>query len=94
MNQYEMIVLIVATVIIGRIVMARLGGGNRESRRDEKRAALAATLQPQLPDTVSAAEAERMKGEIKRLNERLAVLERIATDPAKRLADEIDSLKP
>jgi hypothetical protein len=34
-----------------------------------------------------------MKSEIKRLNDRLAVLERIATDPAKRLADEIDNLK-
>jgi hypothetical protein len=91
MNQYEMIVLIVATVIIGRIVMARMGGGNRLSRREEKRAALAAMLQPQ--GAVSAEEAERMKSEIKRLNDRLAVLERIATDPAKRLADEIDNLK-
>jgi hypothetical protein len=93
MNQYEMIVLIVATVIIGRIIMARMSGGPRLSRREEKRAALAAMLQPPAFDAVSAEEAERMKGEIKRLNERLAVLERIATDPAKRLSDEIDSLK-
>jgi hypothetical protein len=94
MNQYEMIVLIVATVILGRIIMARMGGGTRLSRREEKRAALAAMLQPQVSGGASAEEAERMKSEIKRLNDRLAVLERIATDPAKRLADEIDSLKP
>jgi uncharacterized membrane protein len=93
MNQYEMIVLIVATVILGRIIMARMGGGTRLSRREEKRAALEAMLQPQGRGGVSAEEAERMQNEIKRLNERLAVLERIATDPAKRLADEIDSLK-
>lgn len=93
MNQHEMIVLIVAIVIIGRVVMARMGGGTRLSRREEKRAALVAMLQPQAPGTVSAEEAERMQKEIKRLNDRLAVLERIATDPARRLADEIDSLK-
>jgi flagellar motility protein MotE (MotC chaperone) len=93
MNQYEMIVLIVLIVIVGRVIMTRLGGGNTLSRREQKRAALAQMLQPQLPDGVSAEEADRMKNEIKRLNERLAVLERIATDPAKRLADEIDSLK-
>lgn len=32
-------------------------------------------------------------GKIDRLQERLAVLERIATDPAKRTADEIDALR-
>jgi hypothetical protein len=34
-----------------------------------------------------------MKNEIRRLSDRLVVLERIATDPAKRLSDEIESLK-
>ena len=38
------------------------------------------------------AEALRLRGEVTRLNERLAVLERIATDPAKRLSSEIDAL--
>jgi hypothetical protein len=94
MNQFEMIVMIVLIVTIGRVLSNRFGGGAaRLSRRDEKRAALAAMLQPKLPDGVSAEEADRMKNEIKRLNERLAVLERIAVDPAKRLSDEIDRLK-
>jgi hypothetical protein len=35
----------------------------------------------------------RLEAEVTRLNERIAVLERLATDPSKRLADEIDSLK-
>lgn len=34
-----------------------------------------------------------LKGQIGRLEERLAVLERIATDPAERTAREIDSLR-
>jgi hypothetical protein len=91
MNPAEMIVLIVLIVTVGRILSNRYGGG--VSRRDAKRAALAQMLQPHLPDGVSAEEADRMKNEIRRLNERLAVLERIATDPAKRLSDEIESLK-
>jgi flagellar motility protein MotE (MotC chaperone) len=92
MNQYEMIVLIVLIVIIGRVLSNRFGG-SQLSRRDQRRVELAKALQPQLPDSVSAEEADRMKSEIKRLNERLAVLERIAVDPAKRLSDEIDRLK-
>ena len=40
----------------------------------------------------SNAEAERLRHEVTRLNERIAVLERLATDPAKRLSAEIDAL--
>jgi hypothetical protein len=38
-------------------------------------------------------ENERQAGQITRLEERLAVLERIATDPAERTAREIDALR-
>lgn len=38
-------------------------------------------------------ESRRLQAEVARLNERIAVLERLATDPSKRLADEIESLK-
>jgi cell division protein FtsB len=37
-------------------------------------------------------ENERLKSTVGRLEERLKVLERIATDPARQLADEIDKL--
>ena len=37
-------------------------------------------------------EAVRLRGEVTRLNERIQVLERLATDPAKRLSDQIDAL--
>jgi|JI8StandDraft_2_1071088.scaffolds.fasta_scaffold09049_6 hypothetical protein len=39
------------------------------------------------------AENQRLQSEVARLNERIHVLERLATDPAKRLSDEIESLK-
>ncbi|MGL4314492.1 MAG: hypothetical protein ACRCSO_10940 [Sphingomonas sp.] len=40
-----------------------------------------------------ATENERLTGQISRLEERLRVLERIATDPAERTAREIDALR-
>lgn len=38
-------------------------------------------------------ENERLNGQVSRLEERIAVLERIATDPAERTAREIDGLR-
>lgn len=40
-----------------------------------------------------SSENERLMGQISRLEERIAVLERIATDPAERTAREIDALR-
>lgn len=40
-----------------------------------------------------ATENDRLTGQISRLEERIAVLERIATDPAERTAREIDALR-
>ncbi len=86
---FEMLVIMVLIVMVGRFLTSRYDRGRGLSRRDARRVA------PDEPaeGAVSAAEAERMRGEITRLHERLAVLERIATDPAKRLSDEIDDLK-
>ena len=38
-------------------------------------------------------ENERLRGQVSRLEERIAVMERIATDPAERVAREIDRLR-
>jgi hypothetical protein len=46
-----------------------------------------------LPPTAETGDARRLQSEVARLNERIQVLERLATDPAKRLSDEIESLK-
>lgn len=45
------------------------------------------------PPVADTAETRRLQSEVSRLNERIQVLERLATDPAKRLSDEIESLK-
>lgn len=87
MNPFEMVVLIILIVTIGRVVSARMG-----IRTDRgKTRALARGEAPE--DSVAVAEAARLRNEVTRLNERIQVLERLATDPAKRLSDEIDSLK-
>ncbi len=80
-----MVVAIVLIVTIGRVLRARYGEQPRLRRRD--RYALSQN------DGASQAEAERLRGEVTRLNERIQVLERLATDPGKRLSDEIDALK-
>lgn len=82
MNPFEMVVLIVLIVTVGRVLSGRFSA--REQRR------LARNGQPQVADN---GENQRLQAEVARLNERIRVLERLATDPAKRLADEIESLK-
>ena len=84
MNPFEMLVLIVLIMTVGIVALVRSGGGKTPSKRQQ----LAS-----VDDSKSVAEAARLRGEVNRLNERIQVLERLATDPAKRLSDEIDSLK-
>ncbi len=87
MNPFEMVVLIVLVVTIGRVASARYGvnAWGKRSRRD--RDFIAAPH-----DVVSLEDGARMKSEIDRLNQRIQVLERLATDPSKRLSDQIDAL--
>lgn len=82
MNPFEMVVLIVAIVTIGKVISGRMG------TRDQRRA-LKLGQQP-MP---GSGENLRLQSEVARLNDRIRVLERLATDPAKRLSDEIESLK-
>jgi cation transport ATPase len=84
MNPFEMVVMIVLIVTIGRVLSGRMG--NRDNRKLEKLRQLAGTGEDN-------AENQRLQAEVARLNDRIRVLERLATDPAKRLADEIESLK-
>ena len=86
MNTPEMIVLIVFIVIMGRVISAKYGVNAWGKRRDRG----FVSLPPQ--DAVSLEDGARMKAEIDRLNGRIAVLERLATDPSKRLSDQIDAL--
>jgi hypothetical protein len=78
------ILLIVAMVMVTAIVTAWL-----QSRSPGKTGELAAKREVEL----LADENAGLKGQISRLEERLAVLERIATDPAERTAREIEQLR-
>lgn len=51
------------------------------------------TLEAERKVMLLSNENERLTGQVGRLEERIAVLERIATDPAERTAREIDALR-
>lgn len=78
MNPFEMVVLIIAIVTVGRIITARHGGGRNRSGSEVAHFD---------PDT------DRMRDEIKQLKERIAVLERLATDGSNSLDREIEKLR-
>lgn len=71
---------------------------DKHSRRMARRAARRGEMLPdELEDSrkvqLLTSENERLTGQVSRLEERIAVLERIATDPAERVAREIEKLR-
>lgn len=67
---------------------------SRRARRDrERNGGDESGLEPDRKIELLSTENERLTGQISRLEERLRVLERIATDPAERTAREIDALR-
>jgi hypothetical protein len=82
MNPFEMVVMIVAIVMIAGIFKARYGVHHRSSRFPG-------------PPTEARDDAETiaLREEVRTLKERIAVLERIATEPGNRLEQEIDQLR-
>ncbi len=80
MNPFEMVVLIVAIVCIAGVFRAKYG-----IRRD--------AMGNEMP--IGDPDAERLRDEVRALKERVAVLERIATDGdrGRSLEREIDALR-
>src|SRR5579875_4128553 len=81
---------------MGRMwVKARHGYPLDDGRRARSRGRFAVAEDPEASRKIEllSAENERLTGQIGRLEERLRVLERIATDPAERTAREIDALR-
>jgi hypothetical protein len=60
---------------------------------DRKGRVATGDVDPERKVELMAAENERLTGQVLRLEERIAVLERIATDPATRIAHEIEQLR-
>jgi len=83
MNPLEMVVLIMAAVALGGIIRAQRGGGMIRGFRRRWHEDVPAD------DT----EKQRLREEVQALKERVAVLERIATDSSSNLAHEIEQLR-
>ena len=81
-----MVVAIVLIVTVGRVLRAKYG--DTRASRAERLRGVAQMIHGGDPE-----EAARLRAEVTRLNDRIQVLERLATDPAKRLSDEIEQLK-
>ncbi len=90
-----LIVLFVAAGLIRTWIRARHGDTrtNRQRRRDERAGIMAPAMMPTREAELLAEENEQLKSQIVRMEERVRVLERIVTDPAKRVSDEIDALR-
>jgi hypothetical protein len=81
MNPFEMVIGIVLIITIGRVLRSRYGyRGRRHGGADT---------------TADDAEARRLRDEVRTLKERIAVLERLATDDAgpRALEREIEALR-
>ena len=82
MNPFEMVIGIVLIVTVGSIIRAKMGVGHRHHHGERFTGAPA-------PNP----EAERLREEVKQLKERVAVLERLATDSSAALDREFEKLK-
>jgi len=81
MNPFEMVVIIVAITAIAGVLKARYGHHRARDDEDEGIA------------TGGSADAARLRDEVRTLKERIAVLERIATDRTTSLDHEIERLR-
>lgn len=79
MGRYEFIIAIVAIVMFASVLKARYGWQRRRHGPDI--------------EAGDAAEAARLREEVKMLKERLHVLERITTERENSLSREIDELR-
>ena len=90
------IVLVILASIIRTAIRAKHGDfrSNRQRRRDERAGIVGPPgLTPTREAELLAEENVQLRAQATRLEERVRVLERIVTDPAKRVSDEIDALR-
>jgi hypothetical protein len=88
------VIAIIAIITVGRILTG--GRSWRSGHPDFAGRGIGADdegLSARRAAELMATENERLKGQVSRLEERIAVLERIATDPAERTAREIENLR-
>lgn len=99
MHGYHWWMLIVVLFVVAGIIKTaiRAAGGdyrtNRQRRADARRGVGFVPPVPNRENEALAEENAKLRAQATRMEERIAVLERIVTDPAKRVADEIDALR-
>ena len=88
---WEMVVAVVAIIAwVARGCSRNRYAYSIDSRRRSYRGS---DLEAEREVQLLSSENERLNGQVSRLEERIAVLERIATDPATRIANEIERLR-
>jgi hypothetical protein len=86
MDFWEAVVLIVAIVVVGRVMSG--GRWNKETRRWERHSPDNPYVRMGQLDDVP-----QLRKEIAALKDRVVTLEKLATDPGRQLADEIEKLR-
>ena len=81
MNQFEMVVIIVAIVMFGSVLRAAFGLRGRRGRHDQQ-------IAPR-----EDAETARLRDEVRQLKERLQVIERITVEKENSLEREFERLR-
>ena len=87
MNPFEMVVWIIAIIAVIAVLRARYGTAWTPGQRMRRRDGWHHEEQAEDP------EKEMLRAEVQELKERVAVLERIATDSGTSLAHEIEKLR-
>jgi len=89
------IVLVIVAGIIKTAIRARHGDTrtNRQRRADARAGVGFVPPAANRENEALAEENAKLRAQATRMEERIAVLERIVTDPAKRVSDEIDALR-
>ena len=91
--------VLIGMVLLARIVQTAIRAkhgdfrSERQRRSDERAGKPMTDLGVARENELLVAENTALKAQATRLEERVAVLERIVTDPAKRVSDEIDALR-
>ncbi|MFN7400028.1 MAG: hypothetical protein ACK5SX_13445 [Sandaracinobacter sp.] len=86
MDFWEAVVMIVGIIVVGRVMSG--GRWNKETRRWERHS-------PDNPYVRMGQldEVPQLRKEVAVLKDRVATLEKLATDPGRQLADEIETLR-
>jgi hypothetical protein len=93
MDGGEVAVMVVVLTIISAVAMLMLTWMRGRHRLAEIKAGTGYKLEAERQVELLSDENAGLKGKVSRLEERIAVLERIATDPAERTAREIERLR-